>query len=462
MSFEKPHYDAERGAPQPTPSSSMTPSEKFLLFRDVSFVFIILLHLGTTILAIPTLTTHTAVPSSRPCLVALIVIGVLIPIFAIIGYRDRIRTSKVTSAIWFEHGWCTVFMVVDFVIAVAQSSIKGASKTAIALTWLQTVALMVYTIGLSALILLQHKKFPDVAVWKSSVQSVQWLRSSETIDTSVPPSPSAFPDSNRAKAPWEIYTDDMQEIKLGGPNPAKNAFSPEPNYVGAHPFWQEHVQRRAVLEDDMAYIIQRYGLNVEAEKRLSNKPNGTKHAKRPSIRDLEISKPIPVASTIRRANTLAGNLSGAPRRFGHQRGESLQTTHVMPPLRLDIPKSNLDVPVDAISIPETAATTKTSKINTGTRSLGLAGRTLIGASRPKASAARQHGVSSKPLPSPPAIDDSDESMRSLTLTSPQGSHSFVMAMAQRVQISASKVRPLMISTPKATETPFDEVTKPFW
>jgi hypothetical protein len=49
-----------------------------------------------------------------------------------------------------------------------------------------------------------------------------------------------------------------------------------------------------------------------------------------------------------------------------------------------------------------------------------------------------------------------------SLTSAQGSHSFVMAMAHRVQISASKVRPLMISTPKAAETPIDHDREAFW
>jgi hypothetical protein len=35
MSFEKPHHDVERGTLQVP--SFMTPSEKFLLFRDASF-----------------------------------------------------------------------------------------------------------------------------------------------------------------------------------------------------------------------------------------------------------------------------------------------------------------------------------------------------------------------------------------------------------------------------------------
>jgi hypothetical protein len=454
MSFEKPHYDAERGAHQ-TPTF-MTPSEKFLLFRDVSFVCIILLHLGTALLAIPTITTLNAAPDSRNYLAVLIFLGVFVPIVACLGYRDTIRTSKLTSAIAWEFGWCTFVMVIDFVVAVAQSSLKDASKVAVALTWLQTVAIFVYTLGLSAAVLMQHKTFPDVAVWGLSVQSVQWLRSSEPVHHSQPPSPFASAGERKIRAPWEIDSPEMQEIKLDEP---KKALSPEPTYVGAHPFWQARVQRQVAVEDDMAYIIARYGLNIEAEKRLSNKPNGTKHAKKPSIRDLEIGKPIPVASTVRRANTLTSGSTDAPRQFGHQRGGSLQISRTMPPLRLDIPKASLDVPVDVISIPEPAAD-KAIHFNHTSRSLGLAGRTLIGTSRPKASASRKHAISSKPLPSPPAFDDSDESMKSLT--SAQGSQSFVMAMAHRVQISASKVRPLMISTPKAAETPIDHDREAFW
>jgi hypothetical protein len=459
MSFEKPHHDVERGTLQVP--SFMTPSEKFLLFRDAAFVCIILLHLGTTLLAIPTLSTHSAAPDSRAYLAVIIFLGVFVPIMATLGYRDQLPTSKVTSAIWFELGWCTVVLVIDSVVAIAQSSIGDASKTAVALTWLQTVAVIVYTLGLSAAVLLQHKMF-DVPVWKLSVQSVQWLRSPEPIHHSQPPSPSFFASagSPKIRPPWDtVNSPDMEEVKLDEPIYVQKAVLPEPTYIGAHPFWQAHVKRQVAVDDDMAYVIRRYGLNIEAEKRLSNKPNGSKHAKKPSIRDLGISRPVPVESTIRRANTLAGSTAEAHRNFGHQRGGSLQHSRAVPTLRLDIPKSDLDVPVDVIAIPEPAAT-KTIHFDNHSRSLGLAGRTLIGAGRPKASASRQHNISSKPLPSPPAFDDSDESMRSLT--SAQGSHSFVMAMAHRVQISASKVRPLMISTPKAAETPIDHESNLSW
>jgi hypothetical protein len=316
---------------------------------------------------------------------------------------------------------------------------------------------MVYTLGLSVIVMLQHRMF-DVPVWKLSAQSVQWLRSPEPVHHSQPPSSAFFASagSSKIRPPWDtINSPDMEEVKLDEPTYVKKAVLPEANYIGAHPFWQARVQRQVAVDDDMSYVIQRYGLNLEAEKRLSNKPNGRKHAKKPSVRDLEISRPVPVASTVRRANTLTGNTAEAHRNFGHQRGGSLQTSRAVPKLRLDLPKSDLDVPVDAVAIPEPAAT-KTIHFDINSRSLGLAGRTLIGASRPKASASRQHAISSKPLPSPPAIDDSDESMRSLT--SAQGSHSFVMAMAHRVQISASKVRPLMIATPKAAETPIDHET----
>jgi len=455
MSFEKPQYDVERGTLQAP--SFMTPSEKFLLFRDAAFVCIILLHLGTALLAIPTLSTHTAAPDSRSYLAVIIFLGVFVPIIATLGYRDRLRISKVISAIWFEFGWCTVVVVIDFVVAIAQSAIGDASKTAVALTWLQTIAVMVYTLGLSVFVMLQHRKF-DAPVWKFSAQSVQWLHSPEPVHHSQPPSPTLFASagSPKIRPPWDtVYSPDMEEVKLDEPTCVKKAVLPEANYIGAHPFWQARVQRQTALDDDMAYVIQRYGLNLEAEKRLSNKPNGGKHAKKPSIRDLEISRPVPVTSTVRRANTLASNTAEAHRNFGHQRGGSLQLSRAVPKLRLDIPKSDLDVPVDVVAIPKPAAT-KTIHFDIDSRSLGLAGRTLIGASRPKASASRQHAISSKPLPSPPAFDDSDESMRSLT--SAQGSHSFVMAMAHRVQLSASKVRPLMISTPKAAETPIDHET----
>lgn len=256
----------------------------------------------------------------------------------------------------------------------------------------------------------------------------------------------------------------MQEIKLSpektpSPNPKATfgfgAFSPSlpyhspatgggDGYANAHPFWQERVQRQAVVEDDMAYIIQRYGLNLEADKLARQPTTGGKHKRKGSIRDLEISRPVPVPSTVRRANTIASGFHGPLTRQGHQRAA--------PSLTIDLPRSNLDVPVDVA--PPAPAMTRIH-VNAHTRSLGLAGRTLIGTSRPKASLTRAHTVGSKPLPSPPAMDDSDESMRSAALSGTgSGSQSFVMGLAQRVQIGGMNVRPLMVATPKATQQTF--------
>jgi len=257
----------------------------------------------------------------------------------------------------------------------------------------------------------------------------------------------------------------MHEIKLSpeknepkthfGPDSTflpQSTLSPNAGYVNAHPFWQERVQRQVAADDDMTYIIQRYGLNIEADRltaKNSKSSSQGKHGRKLSIRDRGISRSVPVASTVRRANTLAPNALTNHTRHGHQRGGSLQA-RATPSLTLDIPHPTLDVPVDVVP-PEPAAT-RAIHINQTTRSLGLAGRTLIGTSRPP----KKLAISSKPLPSPPAIDDSDESLKSqLSAGGASGSHSFVMGLAQKVQISASKVRPLMISTPKTTEHPID-------
>lgn len=463
MTFNVLQKDTERGIPQDL--TGPTPSERFLLFRDLTFVCIILFHLASAILAIPTLVFPT--PDTRAHLIVILFTGVLAPLLALVGYRDQIRTSKFTSAIWFEFGWTSIIMVMDFSVAVAYSAIQDASKAMVGFTFVQTITMMIYILALGSLILLQHRTFPEMSVWKHSVQSVQWLRSSVIIDPSNPPAPprvcmtSGDGKGQPIIPPWDHHYDDMHEIKLDGPNYAAGPMAPESNYVNAHPFWQARVQRQAVAEEDMAYIVQRYGLNIEANKMKPqfSKPVGSGHVKRPSIRGLEISRPVPVASTIRRANTLTTPGTEFPRRYKHQHTGSMDTwdrpIRRGPPtsLRVQIPStaSGIDVPEDVLAMP--APTARIIHPNPATRSLGLASRTLVGTSRPKASATRAYVNTSKPLPSPPSYDGSDLSLPSSGPS--QGSHKFVMAMAHRVKISASKVRPLMVSTPTAAEIPID-------
>jgi len=458
MTFNVHQKDAERGIPKDL--TGPTPSERFLLFRDLTFVCIILFHLASAIVAIPTFVLPT--PGTRGHLIVIFVTGVLAPLLALVGYRDHIRTSKFTSAIWFEFAWTVIIMVIDFTVAVAYTAVQeDTSKVMIGFAFVQTVTMMLYTLALGGLILLQHHRFPELSVWKYSVQSIQWLRSAVIIDPSNPPAPPRIcittgdGKTQPIIPPWDHHYDDMHEIKLSGPN---SAVSPEDSYVNAHPFWQARVQRQAVAEEDMAYIARRYGLNVPANKMkpLFSKPAGSGHAKRPSIRDLEISKPIPVASTVRRANTLTALATEYPRLHKHQHTGSMDNwdrpiRRAPPPfLRVQIPStaSAIDVPEDVLEIPDPVVYPIPP-----TRPLGLASRTLVGTRRPKASATRAYVNTSKPLPSPPPYDGSDLSLPSSGPS--QGSHKFVMAMAHRVNISASKVRPLMVSTPTAAEPPID-------
>ena len=296
------------------------------------------------------------------------------------------------------------------------------------------------------------------------MQSVRWLRSSTPIDPNLPPTPSRLRiliTGGKTQAiipPWEHHADDMHEIKLDEPKYAIGSSPPERSYVNAHPFWQERVQRQAAAEDDMAYMAQRYGLDFGTNKPKSqgNKSQRKSHTKRPSIRGLEISRPVPIPSTIRRANTVATATAEFPRRNKHQNTASLDTSdrplrRPQPAfLRVQIPStaSALDVPED-VSV--AAPTTSVVYPIPATRSLGLASRTLVGTSRPKASATRAYVNTSKPLPSPPPYDGSDLSLPSSGPS--HGSHKFVMAKAHRVKISASK--PLMVPTPIAAETPID-------
>ncbi|CAG8709117.1 9512_t:CDS:1 [Acaulospora colombiana] len=298
-------------------------------------------------------------------------------------------------------------------------------------------------------------------VWKLSVHAVQWLRSSAPKDPVRPLTPTRVTVMDKEGniqtiiPPWEHKFDgegegDMQDVKIPEPTYITGLSSPDNTYVNAHPFWQERVQRQAIADDDMAYVVQRYGLNLRAEKLETKQPSARRgsHAKRPSIRELEISRPIPVASTIRRANTLATGQMGAPHRYQHQRGGSIDTYH-RHSLQLYSPNAALDVPDDVAPNPFPA--TRVIHPNPQTRALGLAARTLVGTSRPKATATRAYVDTSKPLPSPPVVIESDESLKSSDPSSL--SHNFVMAMAQRVKISASSVKPLIVSTPKATKSP---------
>jgi hypothetical protein len=462
MTFNVHQKDTERGIPQDL--TGPTPSERFLLFRDLTFVCIILFHLASAILAIPTLVVAPT-PDTHAPLIVILFTGVLAPLLALVGSRDHIRTSKFTSAMWFEFGWTLVIMVIDLTIAVAYSTIQDASKVMVGFTFVETITMMIYILALGGLILLQHHRFPELSVWKHSVQSVQWLRSSVFIDPSNPPAPPRLcVTMGEGKGepiipPWDHHYDDMHEIKLDSNSP----IYPENSYVSAHPFWQAQVQRQVVAEEDMAYVVQRYGLNVEANKMKPHfsKPAGSGHVKRPSIRGLEISRPVPVASTVRRANTLTTLSSEFPLRYKHQHTGSMDTwdrpIRRGPPtaLRVKIPStaSGIDVPEDVLSLSAPVPAARITHPKPVTRSLGLASRTLVGTSRPKASATRAYVNTSKPLPSPPPYDGSDLSLPSSGPS--QGSHKVVMAMAHRVMISASKVRPLMVSTPTAAETPID-------
>jgi hypothetical protein len=461
MTLNEKQQDTERGLFE-TPEADQTtatPSEKFLLFRDFLYVCVILLHLGSAIVAIPTIVNRVFPPATYGCLAVAITTGVLVPLFGLVGYRDPIGAFKFVSTVWFELGWTTTIMLIDFIVAVVHASVKQSAKAMTALMFLETIAIMVYVMGLGAIVFMHRRKFPDMPMWKLSVQAVQWLRSSAPRDPVRPLTPTRVTVMDKEGniqtiiPPWEHKfesEDDTQEVKIPEPTYITGLSSPDNTFVNAHPFWQERVQRQAIADDDMAYVVQRYGLNLQAEK-LETKPNNARrgsHAKRPSIRELEISRPIPVASTIRRANTLATGQMGAPRHYQHQRGGSIDTYH-RHSLQLYSPNAALDVPDDVV--PNPFPSTRLIHPNPQTRALGLAARTLVGTSRPKATATRAYVDTSKPLPSPPAVIESDESLKSSDPSSL--SHNFVMAMAQRVKISASSVKPLIVSTPKVAKSP---------
>lgn len=487
MTFNEKLHDAERGILIPLSTSS--PAEKFLLFRDISFVCILVLHLGSAISAIPALVTHTAAPNTHGYLAVVIMTGIIAPILCVLGYRSHLRISKITSAMWFEVSWITVLMVVDFIIAVSYSTVSNATKTMIGLTFTQMIFTMIYALGLGAMVLLQHRKFPQVNIWRSPVHTVQWLRSPESVDPFGPPASGPFFISagkhpKQFLAPWN--RDSRLETKHADEK-SKYSISPMlPSvYDGdAHPFWQERVQHQATVEDNMAYVVERYGLSVDAPRPRPQLKAG-KHGRRPSIRDLEISRPVPVVTTVRRANTLASAQldRDAPRRYQHQRSSSMitQSTSMLergrpgraappPALRLRSPSpiSSINYPlivdsrcttpkpgelgapktINPMSVsPTGTSAVKLSSPEGATRAQGLAGRTLVGASRPKASGTRADVDISKPLPSPPPMS-TDESLMSSGLSTQSGPHQFVMSIAQRVKVGATKMRPMIISTPK--------------
>jgi hypothetical protein len=106
MTFNVHQKDAERGIPKDF--TGPTPSERFLLFRDLTFgtplhhhsasltltrppflffnrksVCIILFHLTSAIVAIPTFVLPT--PGTRGHLIMIFVTGVLAPLLALVG-----------------------------------------------------------------------------------------------------------------------------------------------------------------------------------------------------------------------------------------------------------------------------------------------------------------------------------------------------------------------------------------
>jgi hypothetical protein len=364
---------------------------------------------------------------------------------------------------------------------------------------------MIYAAGLGAMVLLQHRKFPEVNIWRSSVHTVHWLRSSDTIDPLSPPPPGPVFVSaggghpKQFLAPWNRNS--QFDIKHSDEK-SKYSISPMLPTVhdgDAHPFWQERVQRQATVEDNMAYVVERYGLAMDAPRPRPQLKAG-KHGRRPSIRDLDISRPIPVVTTVRRANTLASaqfDREVPARRYGHQRSGSMNTTNALerghqrsgslntfergrplrtaPPPALRLRSPSPISPISSINPgsrsttpkPTDARTSKTinpmspspihgtspvkmTSPDTTARNQALAGRTLVGASRPKASGTRADLDISKPLPSPPPMS-TDESLLSSGLSTQSGTHQFVMSIAQRVKVSATKMKPMIISTPKQGE-----------
>ncbi|KAG8808125.1 hypothetical protein FRC17_004122, partial [Serendipita sp. 399] len=300
--------------------------------------------------------------------------GILTPLFAIIGYRDHLRISKWTSALWFELGWTVVIMVIDFIVTVGHSSIKTARKSLVTVSYFETIVLIIYGFVLISLVLLQHRKFPVVPIWEDSVHTVQWLESSAPAERGNP-STSPFPPGKGIIPPWQQEHDSQMNEKTFITSP-----TPYNGYVNAHPFWQDRMQRQAVLEDDMAYIVQRYGLEAEAThlKPTPSKSHKSKHSKKPSIRDLEISRPVPMASTVKRANTVAARTFEPTIHYAHRRGASVGSYDSLQrgpaPPRIHIAHSNLDVPMDVdVSYPESAVTAQRTL---GRRSMALGSRTL--------------------------------------------------------------------------------------
>lgn len=448
MSFNDYNHDAERGRKQ---QPTTIHSQRFLLFRDVAFVTIILFHIASTIISTSSLVTHMSPRATYGYLGVAILTGTVSPILAIIGWRDHLPISRWTSKLSFELGWVMIIMLIDFIIAVGHSSVRGANKSLVAILYLETISVIIYALGLGGMILLQHRRFPQVAIWNVSVQSVQWLESAQPAERGNPTTPPATSGGGKI-APWQIY-DDMQEVKLDEKRTFASPTSMDNKYIGAHPFWQTQSDRNACIEDDMAYIVQRYGLDANTAQIKSNPSKTSMHVKKPSVRNLEISRPLPAMTNLRRAQTLATRVPDQAGRYTHGRASSVGTYDRLyrgepkAPLHLHIPSPTLDVPVDVESVAYPDISARNSRRTIGNPSMGLASRTLVGTSRPKAKATRAYVDTSKPLPSPPPLQSDD----SLLSSDPSGQHSFVMAMAHRVKA----VPALMVTTPRASEMPID-------
>jgi hypothetical protein len=111
MTSNEKQQDTERGffGTIEADQTTATLSEKFLLFRDFSFgqclfslflrrlfaywaissiyiVCFILLHLGSAIVAIPTIVNRVYPFASYGCLAVAITTGILVPLFGLVGY----------------------------------------------------------------------------------------------------------------------------------------------------------------------------------------------------------------------------------------------------------------------------------------------------------------------------------------------------------------------------------------
>jgi len=161
-------------------------------------------------------------------------------------FIDLARRNAVTSRVWFECLWVSVFWLMELAGAAALTAtvpkmlcsanseiivldLCTSTKVLLAFTWIVTIALLVYVVALPISAILHQDD--DQHVWQSSVRFFPWYTTKSALG-SAPPSPRSWQKRSfvlaapKPKRPAVLRTDILDVEKAAIPGYASPAAPP--------------------------------------------------------------------------------------------------------------------------------------------------------------------------------------------------------------------------------------------